>query len=70
MEANAEIIKEAPTKGKNDSVDKESEKTSRKRHSKPFVIDADYRVGKRIGRGNFGEVRLGKTGCAVLRLLP
>ena len=29
--------------------------------SRPVVIDANYRVGRRIGRGNFGEVRLGKT---------
>lgn len=28
--------------------------------SKTIIVDAHYRVGKRIGKGNFGEVRIGK----------
>lgn len=28
--------------------------------SKTILVDAHYRVGKRIGKGNFGEVRIGK----------
>jgi hypothetical protein len=31
-----------------------------RKHLKPVVIDASYRVGRRIGKGNFGEVRVGK----------
>jgi hypothetical protein len=34
-------------------------KTSYGKYYKQIVLDADFRVGRRIGRGNFGEVRLG-----------
>jgi hypothetical protein len=42
-----------------DEFQRRSSLSSRK-HIKPVVIDASYRVGKRIGKGNFGEVRLGE----------
>lgn len=28
--------------------------------SKTILVDAHYKLGKRIGKGNFGEVRIGK----------
>jgi len=28
--------------------------------SKTILVDSRYKLGKRIGKGNFGEVRIGK----------
>lgn len=28
--------------------------------SKTILVDAHYKLGKKIGKGNFGEVRIGK----------
>lgn len=30
------------------------------RSSKTILVDAHYKLGKKIGKGNFGEVRIGK----------
>jgi len=30
------------------------------RRSKTILVDAHYKLGKKIGKGNFGEVRIGK----------
>eukprot|EP00102_Acyrthosiphon_pisum_P006496 XP_001952617.3 PREDICTED: casein kinase I-like [Acyrthosiphon pisum] len=30
------------------------------KNSKTILVDARYKLGKRIGKGNFGEVRIGK----------
>lgn len=30
------------------------------KNSKTILVDAHYKLGKRIGKGNFGEVRIGK----------
>lgn len=28
--------------------------------SNPLVLGSNYKIGKKIGKGNFGEIRLGK----------
>jgi len=30
------------------------------KNSKTILVESHYKLGKRIGKGNFGEVRLGK----------
>lgn len=30
------------------------------KNSKTILVESRYKLGKRIGKGNFGEVRLGK----------
>jgi len=30
------------------------------KNSKTILVDTHYRLGKKIGKGNFGEVRIGK----------